>query len=507
MKICIIGGGTAGWLSALMISKAYPQHTVTVIESSKIGIIGAGEGSTSVLTSLLNNTVLDIGTNLEEFIIETGATLKYGITHKNWGKTKDHSYFGPLGGTPTARHARDWFFLNQMVLNPKKIHHTTLEGLYVDYDLSDYKDDNFSVSPEGELQFSFHFDAHKVGQYFKSKTEFVKSIDSVVKKVYLDEQGFISSVDLDNGQTINADFFIDASGFSKVLMNELDNKWESYSKYLPVNCAMPFLLPHEEKINPYTLAHAHNNGWMWQIPTMDRRGCGYVFCDDFTTPEQAQQEIETSLGHEIDPIRILKFDTGKLKYNWRKNCVAIGLSSAFAEPLEATSIHSTIMQLLYLIYNGLSGYGKKYIHNEGIVNNYNSYTTKIFENYRDFLNIHYMSGRSDTEFWKYMTSNNSKTDKVKDLIEICKHRIPNQKDFDTLDGGAGYDIWIFVIAGIGLVTQDLCKKELQNHKTFFNHHAMDEYKNEVIFDHKQNKSYQNFIQNMKERYHANTVCS
>ena len=507
MQICIIGGGTAGWLSALMISKAYPQHSVTVIESSKIGIIGAGEGSTSVLTSLLNNTVLDIGTNLEEFIVQTGATLKYGITHKNWTTKKDHSYFGPLGGTPTARHARDWFFLNQMILQPSKIHHTTLEGLYLDYDLSDYKDDSFAVSPEGELQFSFHFDAHKVGQYFKSKTEFVKTIDSVVKKVNLDSQGFITSVNLENDKVIEADFFIDASGFSKVLMSHLDNPWESYSKHLPVNCAMPFLLPNEEKINPYTLAYAQGNGWMWQIPTMERRGCGYVFCDDFTTPEDAQKEIELTLGHDIDPIRILKFDTGKLKYNWRKNCVAIGLSSAFAEPLEATSIHSTIMQLLYLVYNGLSGYGKQYVHNEGIVNNYNNYTSKIFENYRDFLNIHYMAGRQDTEFWKYMSSEKSKTDKVNNLIEICKHRIPNQKDFELIDGGAGYDIWIFVMAGIGLVTQDLCKKELENHKTFLNHHAMDEYKNEVIFEHKKNLSYQKFIQNMKEKYNANTVCS
>ena len=123
-------------LSALMISKAYPQHTVTVIESSKIGIIGAGEGSTSVLTSLLNNTVLDIGTNLEEFIIETGATLKYGITHKNWGKTKDHSYFGPLGGTPTARHARDWFFLNQMVLLYEIAHLRFSKILVVNYNYS-----------------------------------------------------------------------------------------------------------------------------------------------------------------------------------------------------------------------------------------------------------------------------------------------------------------------------------------------------------------------------------
>lgn len=224
MKIVIVGGGTAGWLAGLIISKLQPLHQVTVIESSKIGIIGAGEGSTGLFTTLLSGQMFDLGTSIEEFIIETGASLKYGIMHKNWTPKKDYEYFGPLGGSPTAGNVFDWNFLGQMSKDPNNIHLTSLEGICYQYDLTDY---SFKFN---DNQFAFHFDAHKVGQYLKKKSTTVKSIDAIVKHVVLDEKGNISKLHLDNDQIIKGDFFIDASGFSRVLMNKLENTWISYSK-------------------------------------------------------------------------------------------------------------------------------------------------------------------------------------------------------------------------------------------------------------------------------------
>ena len=129
-------------------------------------------------------------------------------------------------------------------------------------------------------------------------------------------------------------------------MKHLPSKWVSFKENLPLNTGMPFHLKYKEGEipEPYTTAWAQKAGWMWQIPLLDRKGCGYVYDDNFTTPEKAQEEIETILGQEIDPIRIIKFDSGRQESAWIKNCVTIGLSSAFLEPLEATSIHSTIVQ-------------------------------------------------------------------------------------------------------------------------------------------------------------------
>ncbi len=502
MKIVIVGGGTAGWLAGLMISKAFPQYNITLIESSSIGIIGAGEGSTGILTSLLSNKVMDLGTDIEEFIIKTGATLKYGIMHRNWTKKPQRQYFGPLGGSRTANQVRDWHFLHQMIIDPDNIHHTSVEGIMLDHNLVDYKYGFDRSLPE--LNFSFHFDAHKVGQYFKSKATQVKHIDAIVKDVVLDENGFIKSVLLDNQQSIESDFFIDASGFQRVLMNKLDNPWVSYSDVLPVNSAMPFLLPSEETPKPYTVAWAQKYGWMWQIPTLERRGCGYVFCDKFTTPEKAQEEIEKTLGQKIDPIRVLNFDTGILKYNWRKNCLAVGLSSAFAEPLEATSIHSTIMQLLYFIYNGIANNLTEYVHREHIVTNYNYYMKLLFENYRDFLNIHYMAGRDDSEFWRYMQTDQAKTEKTKLMLEIAKHRVPNSKDFINLDGSAGYAIWSYVLAGIGAIDKNLCKQEFGLFVGPQDYTGVNDFVDSIIAQKSENMRYDTFIQKMKVKYDAYT---
>ena len=246
---------------------------------------------------------------------------------------------------------------------------------------------------------------------------------------------------------------------------------------------------------------------MWQIPTLDRRGCGYVFCDEFTTPDQAQQEIETKLGHEIEPIRILKFNTGKLKYNWQKNCLAVGLSSAFAEPLEATSIHSTILQILQFVFNGISGYNETYVHNQSITDNYNKYTTQLFENYRDFLNIHYMGGRKDSEFWKYMSTAEAQTDQTKTLLGIAKHRVPNVRDFFPGDGFAGYDIWAFVMANIGIITPDLCRKELETYTSPVNQKHIDLFIKNIIQTRQNNLNYNNFIHLMKVKYNASAFYS
>lgn len=455
MKIVIVGGGTAGWLAALMISKIRPEHSVTCIESSKIGIIGAGEGSTGSLTNIVQNEMFDFGCNEQDFIKECDATIKLGIKHIGWNEDPSKFYIGPIDGTPTSNDRCDIVFQHALGYREQDYLHLATE---LGYKIHHNK--NSFVQVNGNH--AYHFDAHKVGQYFKKISDTVTHIDSEVEHVKLNsESGYVDGVKLSNGNTVEGDMFIDASGFNQVLMKAVGGKWKSYRDNLPVNGALPFLLPYEddEVIQPVTNAWAQNNGWCWQIPTKNRRGCGYVFCDSFVTPDQAHAELEQTLGRKVEPIRHIKFDSGRQETLWIKNVLSIGLCAAFAEPLEATSIHTTIMQLKHFIYGSL-GATRDQTCNEGTVEEYNKTNGHLYDTMKDFLVAHYTCGRRDTEFWKYIDSGATSTDFVRSIHEVCKHRVPNATLFPRQEGSAGWPLWSYVLAGTGALTSEVAEKEV-----------------------------------------------
>lgn len=459
MNIVVVGGGTAGWLAALIISKVKPEHTLTVIESSAIGIIGAGEGSTGLLTSILKNEMWNFDCNLLEFLQETGATLKYGIHHKDW-KTVGESYIGPIGGTPSTESLIDYIFAHYHSTDPKNVHLSSILGQKIDRGISSFNKKTMSFDTIGT---ALHFDAHAVGKYFKKvtlKTPGVTLIDDEVIDANLNStSGNISSVLLKSGKLVSGDFFIDASGFRQFLVKKLESKWVSYRENLPVNSAMPFLLPYEAGEYPelYTTAWAQSSGWMWQIPAQSRKGCGYVFDDNFITADQAQAEIETTLGRPIEPIRVLKFDTGRLENAWEKNCLAVGLAAAFAEPLEATSIHTTITQLLSFVFEFLQPTLDDTM-NPGSRSSYNRRTAKLYDTTKEFLIAHYMGGRTDSEFWRYINTGATKTAFVDNLLEMCKTQMPSNRDLDISFGAPDMGLWSYVLAGIGHLSPETSKK-------------------------------------------------
>jgi hypothetical protein len=465
MKICIVGGGTAGWLAALFISKIRPEHTVDVIESSSISIIGAGEGSTGALVDVLSNKIWNFGCNEIDFLKETGASLKYGILHKGWTADTEQSYFAPLGGTNTSGSLVDYAYAYGHSHFSDKSHLTTSLGLLVEHGYSNFNKNTFKFMKTNSVGHALHFDAWKVGQYFKKITlssNNVAHTDAEVIQVNLDDVGFIKSLTLTSGKEIHADFFIDASGFKRVLMNALGEKWHSYKDHLPVNTALPFILDYntpDELPAPYTTAWAQDAGWMWQIPQQNRIGCGYVFCDDFITPDQAHAEIETRLQKKVTPIRTLKFETGRLDNVWNKNCLAIGLCAAFAEPLEATSIHSTIAQLYSFVFEFLKSTPHDTTNN-GSIKLYNSRVSRLYDDYKDFLVMHYMGGRTDTEFWKFISAGKTVTEKVEMLIETAKSRMPSTSDVPDYFGSAGWGLWSFVMGGVGRLSPEVCYNDL-----------------------------------------------
>ena len=202
----------------------------------------------------------------------------------------------------------------------------------------------------GPFHHAFHFDQALLGKYLKRKSKGVETIDAVVSGIERDGvSGNIAALQLETGERLAADFFIDATGFRKrIIVQELNAPWISYARELPVNRALPFWLDigEGEEINNYTHAWAQEAGWIWQIPTQTRYGCGYVYSDEFRTPEEAKLEVERALGREIEVRSDIRFQIGRLEKAWIGNCLAVGLSSSFLEPLESTSIHGTIVQMM-----------------------------------------------------------------------------------------------------------------------------------------------------------------
>ena len=429
-----------------------------------IGIIGAGEGSTSFLADIVANKHFNFGCNEREFISKTGATMKYGIRHKGWTNNIDQSYVGPIDGSTTWSHNVDSNFLYGLANLPiEELHRTSAGGFLIRNKKSSFSKDLTELLPAH----AYHFDAHKVGQYFKEicLNSGVTCINDQVIHVKLSESGEISSLLLESSKEVQGEFFIDASGFKRVLINEVGSKWISYKKHLPVNTALPFQIEYKQNeiLEPTTLAWAQSSGWMWRIPVADRYGAGYVFDDNFITPEQAQAEIEKRLGHAIDPIRVLKFDTGRLDKFWNKNCLAIGLSSAFTEPLEAMSIHSTIVMLRWFTLDFLRSTIEDTNTNANQIS-FNKRCENMFETFKDFLVMHYMGGRNDSEFWKYVSSGATETENVSLMKQICKNRIPTLRDFENFEGSAGWPLWGYVMAGTGILTADIGKKEIEHFK-------------------------------------------
>ena len=463
MNIIIVGGGTAGWITALMAAKRHPDHSVTLIESSKIGIIGVGESTTGTLTDMLFNLTYDYGCNLNDFILETGATLKYGIRHKGWTSDIDQSYFAPIDGSWTNNSSPDPLFnWAYSTLDHAKLPTASKCGFLTLNNLSNF---NKFTNSFADARPALHVDAQKVGKYFQKiclGNKNAKHIDSEISKVNLNStSGNIESVLLSNGDTVIGDIFIDCSGFHKVLIKELDPTWKSFGDKLPLNSAIPFWSQYDqgETPGPFTTAWAQKNGWMWQVPLMDRMGNGYVFSDAFTTAEKAQEEIETILGKPITVNKVIKFDPGRLDKMWIKNCVAVGLSAAFLEPLEATAIHSAIVQAKTFIFEYLKPTAEDTL-NSGSRNIYNKRMGLLFDDLKEFIIMHYMGGRKDSEFWKYINSGVTNTDFVNNILEMSKSKMPSIHEFPTYPGGAGWALYSYILAGLGIAQKHVADGEL-----------------------------------------------
>lgn len=400
-EIVIVGGGTAGWLTAAAFSRVLPekQYKVTLVESDMIGAVGVGEATIPPIRDFHRM----LGVNEAEFVRATQATFKLGIEFENWGRDK-RAYFHPFGeyGREFDSVAFHQYWQRGQQLGNKA-------------DLSDYSlctvaakrgkfapNSNDPQSVLSSIGYAYHFDASLYAMFLREYSEKngVVRIEGKVVDVDLDnENGQIQSIRLDSSQTISGDFFIDCTGFSALLIGKaLGVDYEDWSHVLPANRA--FAVQTEKDtgaIKPYTISTAHSSGWQWKIPLQHRAGNGLVYSDQFIDDDKACELLMNNLsGRPLTEPRQLSFTTGKRVKSWHKNCVAIGLSSGFLEPLESTSIHliqTAISRLLQLLP------GKEFCTAD--INEYNDGVNREVEFIRDFIVLHYHLNQRAEPLWEY----------------------------------------------------------------------------------------------------------
>lgn len=450
-KITIVGGGTAGLISALMLRKAFPRYEINLIASSKIGIVGVGEGSTEHWRWFME--VCDIP--LAELLIKARATHKYGIRFENWtNHTPD--YFHSISYSGIVEPFGFYGLYNGLIKNKKTLTENISSRGLIENKI-DANNPHLSVN-------QFHFDTFKLNEYFLSICSFrnIRIIDSEVIKINLDpENGYIDSVFLEDLSVETSDFWIDATGLQRKIISEIEKvEWNSFSEYLQMDSAIAFPTESDPsgEIRPYTRARAMKNGWVWEIPTQDRRGNGYVYSSRHCTDEQAIEEVSNLLNRKVEPARSFRFDPGHIKKFWIKNCVAVGLSSSFVEPLEATSIGSTIQQIKCLIQN-LGNYD---INSKKLQENYNKQMNIMMENILAMISLHYVSDRVDSSMWLEQ-KNMKKPEYLQNLLEIWAERPPFQTDI----GFSNYEMFLVphfyhVAQGQGVLSAKRAEEMIQS---------------------------------------------
>lgn len=450
--LIVLGGGNAGLMTALYLKESIPDLNLTVIKSSKIGTIGVGEGSTEHWKMFASATRISIA----DMIRECGATFKIGIKFENW-HGDGTSYYHSL---PEALVDADSYTGIPYAMLKLIADGIGTENLHWQLPMDGY------IREPLDQYYQFHFDSEKLNTYLLKKCDErdIKVVDAEINNCVLDNEGFISSIVDDNGLSYSADFFIDSSGFKRVLASRLGAEWVDWSEYLPTNSALAFQTPYEENIPPYTLSRSMNAGWMWRAPVQDRFGNGYVYDDRFISEEDALKEVQQYFDFPLNIGRRIKYTSGKVNKAWIKNCVCIGLSSNFVEPLEASSISTTIQQSR-LLASSLWNWNRS---DQGTINKYNEIVDDMMFNILDFIQLHYYTQRQDTKFWKWCKNEMKITDFNKENLSNFKNNFISQTLLPE-DGTFGtyriYDClnWIQVMHGLRMFNIENIKKIYNSH--------------------------------------------
>ncbi len=450
--IIIVGGGTAGWMSACLLHHAWSDQNcrITLVESQDIGTIGVGEGSTPYLRQFFRK----LGISENEWMPACDATYKCGIRFPGWSTHAGYeSYFHPFFSHLDAK-TGPFFFDHcerrrrgeNLTVNPTDYF---VSSLLAEGHRAPIADSQVAA----EVDYGYHFDAGLLGKYLRTwaKARGVNHCIATVANFKQDESGNITDINTQEGMNLQGDFFVDCSGFAGLIMQKTLKE-----DFIPFNSnlfndravAISTPTPETQALPSETVSSALSNGWAWRIPLTSRFGNGYVYASEFISEEEAERELREHLGPEAQgqQARHLKMRVGRIENHWRNNCLAIGLSQGFVEPLEATA--------LMLVQLSLEHFIKRYqvgrLHDQQQA--YNHRINTFFEGIRDYIVAHYkLNSRDDSAYWIANRENSQQSTTLKALL----HAWDSGMDFDaTLEQHKSTTIyqrpsWYCILAGMG----------------------------------------------------------
>jgi tryptophan halogenase len=400
-KIVIVGGGTAGWMAAAPLAQRLGKRCeIVLVESPEIGTIGVGEATLPTIRFYNNALQLDQA----DFIKKTQATFKLGIDFQDWGHVGNRFFhgfgdFGPPINGQSPHHY--WLRLARAFDKMPALENWSMASIMA-------RENKFAMPANTQpgvtdaFSYGFQFDAGLYAAYLReyATARGATRIEGMIVGVdQHPDTGFVTSLRLRDGRTVEGDLFIDCSGFRGLLIEDtLKAGYEDWSEHLPCNSALAVPCARVEPVTPYTRSTAKGSGWLWRIPLQHRTGNGHVYSNAFTTDDAARQVLLDGLdGKALDEPRQLRFVTGRRKKSWVKNVVAVGLSAGFVEPLESTSIH-----LIETAVGKLIELWPDRDFRPELAAEFNRVMGGRYESVRDFIILHYkLTKRDDTEFWRY----------------------------------------------------------------------------------------------------------
>ena len=480
-SIVILGGGSSGWITAAWLTKQFGSHPdvkISLVESQATGIIGVGEATIPPLLPFLR--MLEVSE--EAFMRATSATFKNGILYKDWAWTSResgsrHTYFHPFdgfdmlsfnpgawwlahrAGQPGADYARD--ICAQSTLAIEGLAPRTRE----------------TPAYQGDLGYAYHFDAEKFAEFLKAWCVQRGLVHEVadVSAVMKNPEGQIAALKTGTGEQLEADLFVDCSGFKGLLINDaLGTPFQSFGKELFCDQAVAIRVPEPDgpPLRPYTTTTAWSSGWLWEIDLLARRGIGYVHSSRHTTFEEAEAALRAHLGPAADqlPVRRLKMRVGRSTRFWASNVVAIGLSGGFIEPLESTGIYLVEYGARLLakaltavvpatLMSRTEGRASKSINRSAVrlddllarlQRQYNDTLVARYDEIKDFVKLHYfLSRRSDSAFWRENRDPASVSDQLRSLLQLWMYRPPDSTDFPDRSALFNHANWLYILLGMG----------------------------------------------------------
>lgn len=452
----ILGGGTAGWIAANMLAKGWEDedYEITLVESPDIGIIGVGEGSTPPLKKFLDY----IGVDESDWMGRCDATYKTGITFRDWSTRPGfEEYFHPFQGQPDD-YSVPAFYHNSFLRRQG----VDLDGhpsqFFLEWYLATQR--QAPVAPPNfpfRMAYGYHFNSGLLGQFLQewAARKGVRYKQATVTGVVLDDDGYIDYLETDSEETIRADFYIDSTGFrSQLLQQALGVPFESCEEVLFNDSAVVFPTEPDDNPEPQTISTALKYGWAWKIPLTTRFGNGYVYSAKYVDDDEAEREFREHLGLLDSDLeaRRLRFRVGRVREHWVKNCLAVGLSQGFIEPLEATALDMVQETVFRFVEAAAKGDMTDRYRDE-----FNARISRRFDAVRDYIVCHYrINTRQDTDYWRDAGSNEKISRSLREILTawIKGKNITDELERQKLDAYFPSMSWNCLLAGKGIYPTD-----------------------------------------------------